>query len=376
MARFNACALVLAVLLPVPASATMGTIDVTPAATLLVPYFEVNLADVNGVTTLMTVVNTSSSPVLVRVTLWTNMAVPTRAFDVFLVGYDVQGINIRDILLGSDDAVRAAHLGQPSALFGGNCAGADFGDEVARGYVTVDSLNQVSSSAVFPGDPGYFVAGGVGFASNDNVLVGDFMLVDPANNFSQGDNAVHIEANGSYGSQGEYTFYGREVGGTGEDNREPLATTWAAGFVNGTTDYVVWRDTGVRGESFACGSLPSWSPISQELVVDFDTETNPQLSDPGDPVVVPFPIATGRVSVGGPQYPLTVGKAGWTYMNLNEAQALPGAPFGTIRQAWVLAITEDEALGRFSHGSAGVQLDNASQVPTAKQLEKRTGGLR
>src|SRR5262245_32657303 len=83
------------------ARAAIGTIDAVPAATLLLPYFEVDLGDPNGVTTLMSINNASATAVLAHVTVWSDLAVPTLAFNVYLTGYDVQTINIRDVLNGS-----------------------------------------------------------------------------------------------------------------------------------------------------------------------------------------------------------------------------------------------------------------------------------
>ena len=40
-------------------------------------------------------------PTLVRVVLWTDWGVPTLAFDVYLVGFDVQPINVRAIFAGN-----------------------------------------------------------------------------------------------------------------------------------------------------------------------------------------------------------------------------------------------------------------------------------
>src|SRR6185436_8654026 len=79
------------------AEARVGTIDNVPAATLLLPYFEVNLNDPNGITTLFTINNASATAVLAHVTLWSDLSVPTLAFNVYLTGYDVQSINVRDI---------------------------------------------------------------------------------------------------------------------------------------------------------------------------------------------------------------------------------------------------------------------------------------
>src|SRR5215813_8349189 len=72
-----------------------------PAATLLIPYFEVDLANSGGQSTLFSVNNASSKPVLSRVVLWTDWGVPTLAFDVYLTGYDVQTFNVRDLLNGN-----------------------------------------------------------------------------------------------------------------------------------------------------------------------------------------------------------------------------------------------------------------------------------
>ncbi|HSF39641.1 MAG TPA: hypothetical protein VLT87_07605, partial [Thermoanaerobaculia bacterium] len=82
------------------AIAEIGTIDDVPAATLLVPYFEVDLDDPNGVTTLFSVNNASASAVVAHITFWTDKSIPTLDFDVYLTGFDVQTINVRDIFNG------------------------------------------------------------------------------------------------------------------------------------------------------------------------------------------------------------------------------------------------------------------------------------
>src|SRR5688572_19756977 len=82
------------------AVAEIGTIDDVPAATLLLPYFEVDLNSTNGVTTLFSINNASAAAALAHVTVWTDLSVPVLDFDVYLTGYDVQTINMRDILNG------------------------------------------------------------------------------------------------------------------------------------------------------------------------------------------------------------------------------------------------------------------------------------
>src|SRR4051812_42311900 len=70
-----------------------------PAATLLLPYFDVdfNSPQTTARTTLFTIVNTTDLPQIAHVVLWTDWSFPALDFNIFLTGYDVQGINLYDI---------------------------------------------------------------------------------------------------------------------------------------------------------------------------------------------------------------------------------------------------------------------------------------
>jgi hypothetical protein len=95
-----AAVLTLLVVPAVPSRAAVCTLDNVPAATLLLPYFEVDTADPNGRTTLMAINNASARATLAHVVLWTDLGIPTLSFDIYLTGYDVQSINLRDIFAG------------------------------------------------------------------------------------------------------------------------------------------------------------------------------------------------------------------------------------------------------------------------------------
>jgi hypothetical protein len=387
------------------AVATICTIDDVPAATLLLPYFEVDLNNPNGINTLFSINNASATAVLAHVVLWSDLSVPTFDFNIYLTGYDVQTVSIRDIFNGtvprtasagqdpgdtishkgtfSQDINFASCTGQlpppalpssfishlQSSLTGGfssilgGCAGRVFGDNVARGYVTVDTVNNCTLR--FPGDAGYFVAGGSGDATNQNVLWGDYFYVEPDENFAQGETLVHIEAdavNPETSVPGEYTFYGRYVAWTAADNREPLSTNFAVRFINGGaftggTSHVVWRDSKVNQGAFKCGTLPAWYPLGQEQIVIFDEEENPEQPEtlpvspqpPGD-VINPFPAEANKTAVGGDDFPVTP-DFGWVYLNLNTSVAAAGAnppEDPAAAQAWVTAVISAE--GRFSVG--------------------------
>jgi hypothetical protein len=75
-------------------------ISTAPAATLLLPYFEVDFnASSQAVarTTLFTITNVSRYPQIAHVVLWTDFSYAALDFNIFLTGYDVQAINMYDI---------------------------------------------------------------------------------------------------------------------------------------------------------------------------------------------------------------------------------------------------------------------------------------
>jgi len=403
------------------ASAVICTVDDVPGATLLLPYFEVDLANTNGVTTLFSINNASATAVLAHVVVWSDLSVPVLDFNVYLTGYDVQSINMRDILAGNlpqtasagqdpTDAISpkgtfsqdinfascngqlptgalpasfVSHLqtaltGQFSNLLGG-CAGLAYGDNIARGYVTVDTVNNCTLR--FPGDLGYFGAGGSGDATNQNVLWGDYFYVNSATNRADGNALVHIEADASNPEtsvSGQYTFYGRYVNFTAVDNREPLATNFAVRFLNGGpfsggTNLIVWRDSKVRQGAFKCGTTPAWYPLGQEQIVIFDEQEHPQVPQtfpvspqPPQSGIIPFPAETQSTAVGGAAFPVPY-KFGWLFLNLNTTVAAAGSvppEDPAAAQAWVEAVMS--ALGRYSVGFDAIKLDSACTANHAR----------
>src|SRR5689334_10990641 len=74
-------------------------IGTTPAATLLLPYFEVDFKSPaqTARTTIFTITNTTDLPQIAHVVVWTDWSFPALDFNIFLTGYDVQGINLYDI---------------------------------------------------------------------------------------------------------------------------------------------------------------------------------------------------------------------------------------------------------------------------------------
>jgi hypothetical protein len=384
-----------------PAMALICTLDRVPAATLLVPYFQVDLKNKkgNGVDTLFSVDNASATAILVHTVIWSDLGVPVLNFNIYLTGYDLQTVDMRDVIDGflpqtasagqdptdkispkgplsqdinfasctgtnSGDTIdnpdlpptnlsptvvthlKNALTGNPSTLLSGNCAGFPHRDNIARGYVTMDTVN--NCTARFPGDTGYFAPGGTGDVTNQNVLNGEVVYLDGSGSARAG-TMVQIEAAPGVGvggstptnpattTSGRYTFYGRYDAWTADDNREPLVTSFDARFVshfkpssctkkkckpllNEQPQLLVWRDSKVNQGPFACGSMPPWEPLGQEGIVAFDDQEQPQTTG----TLLPFPLATQMVPIGGTEIPISI-TSGWIYLDLNTTVAAAGS---------------------------------------------------
>jgi hypothetical protein len=258
-------------------------------------------------------------------------------------------------------------------MFGGLCAARALGDNVARGYITVDTVSNCTTRK--PSDAGYFAAGGTGDATDENVLWGDYFYIDPVTGAAEGNPLVHIVADPTdveTTTPGAYTFYGRYVGWTAVDNRRPLATNFGVRYLDGGSfsggaNLVVWRDSKINQAPFACpvvdSSRPSWYRLGQELLVIFDEQE--QAAVPTSIAMSPqsgfspFPAATQRVVVGSADLPVPF-NFGWIYLDLNTTVTPAGAvppsdPAGA--QGWVAVKLIGSGL--FSVGYDAIQLDNA-----------------
>jgi len=395
------------------AHAIIGTIDVVPSATLLLPYFEVATAGpAAGVNTLFSINNASATAILAHVTVWSDQSIPVLDFDVYLTGYDIQTVNLFDVLIngnlprtasaGQDtnpqispkgpisqdinfascsgtlpytnpalNAAFRAHLlailqGNPSPTFG-TCYGSKTKDGILRGYVTVDTVN--ACNVLFPTQLATGYAADLTF---QNVLWGDYFYVNSAQNFAQGDTLVHIEACATCVL--DHTFYGRYAGGTGIDHREALPTTMGARYVNGGdftggTSFAIWREGGdqTSAVSYSCTRQgpAQWYPLPATQIGVFDEteqvetgENCPSGFDCGIEILIPNEAQRVRVSsTGGILTPFSFG---WVYLNLQWG---PLPAYGdNFAQMWLT--TEMDANGRFSVGFSGVQFDNANTPTT------------
>jgi hypothetical protein len=308
-----------------------------PAATLLLPYFEVDLQSSDGETTVFTVTNVSSLPQVARVTLWTDYAYPVLTFNIFLTGYDVQSINLYDVigrgLVAPDDgtgldhsrvgalsgdvvnsvpfdnplldeascidlpvAVAAVYRTRmqsalttgkaPSGGSSGACNTAGGVHSNAVGYATIDVVGNCGDRDAL--DPRYF-SEDIRF---DNVLVGDYMQFSRNARTSQGSPMVHIRAIPEGGSPRQRvdpafevsfprTFYDAYVKHAPRfDARQPLPSVFAARWIDGGagrfgTDFKIWREAHETGG--ACNRYPSANgDVKLVELVRFDEEENPE----------------------------------------------------------------------------------------------------
>ncbi len=360
------------------------------AATLLFPYFEVNLAAPDGTTTLLSIGNAHDEPALAHVVVWTDWGLPTIAFDLALDTGQVQSINLRARLAGQfpatgaglDDRLdapscsfpippppvdvaelRTRHTGQASP-FSGLCYGSGrLGPDVATGYLTVDVVRDCSAGAI-PGDPGYF-DDGMGLATNDNHLFGEFFLLEPGEDFAQGIPAVSVVADTDLFEVGgaQRTFYRRWVTETDADDRTPLSSRHRARFLDGggfggTTDLLVWTGgIGADAQPQECGNGPfEDTPWVATLGFTLRNQVGEIL---GQTDYTPSAV-TFRVEVGGDEIPLEPGNFGIVETSAILFGCFGSAPcIGDFHQTWIASLIR--ASGRFSVGVEATRLDDLCQ---------------
>jgi hypothetical protein len=376
-------------------------ISVAPAATLLLPYFEVDLGNAAGETTLFTITNVSQQPQIAHVTVWTDRSFPVLDFNIFLTGYDVQSINLFDVIsrgliapptgttsdsaegdrsldndTGNQNSVwtslncdrLAVNIREPllsdlkAALTTGRlpsggsaCAAVGNVHTNAIGYLTVDVAP--NCNIALPVDAAYYVTN----LLYDNVLIGDYQQVNSTQNFAQGNPMVHIRAVPEGGNPGVLTtnftrtFYSRYQSGGTADRRQPLPSTFAARWINGGstaffTSFKIWRE-GVTLNNPGCAVSGNASIAITEFV-RFDEEENPTTFTP-DEIISPTPPGgaslpeTSKVSSANGIFPPNPdgAVAGWMYMNLDSGTST-NPPAGIASQNWV--IISMSADGRYS----------------------------
>ncbi|MEZ5314564.1 MAG: hypothetical protein R2862_13475, partial [Thermoanaerobaculia bacterium] len=114
------------------AIAELCSIEAAPAATLLLPYFQVDLDNDAGVNTIFSINNASATAALTHVVVWSNMSVEVLDFNVYLTGYDMQTINLGLAL--KDGLLPITGNGEPESPVG------PFSDPDGNSYPGCDEL--------------------------------------------------------------------------------------------------------------------------------------------------------------------------------------------------------------------------------------------
>ncbi len=345
-----------------------------PAATLLLPYFEVDLntAPVYARTTLFSVINTTAVPRLVRATIWTDWAYPVYSFAASLTGYDAESFNLRDVL-----AARATPFEEVrSALTTGrisSCGTKHVGGTHtnAIGYVTIDLV--AKESGAMPNEAAYYDD-----LLYDNVLTGDWQIINPdpvKGNYASADPLVHIRAIPSGGPAGvvtqtnlPYTFYDRytphqDRDTTRMDRRQPLPATFGARYIQGgtgafNTDFYIWRE-GVIGNGASCSDYATNKGDAMRVLdeVRFDEHENPtmlvstvRILVPSIYVDLPAASSTTTSDIIFPPLSSSGDVSGWMYLNLTNSRTTRPS------QNWVVVSMAAE--GRYQTAFSATPLGN------------------
>jgi hypothetical protein len=349
-------------------------IAILPAATLLLPYFEVDFVapPATATTTLFSVTNVSNLPQIAHATIWTDWAYPVLDFNIFLTGYDVQTINLYDVIARGwiQPTTSNNPLGGPSpvgnrsvpnsanpniSLPGCNNLATEIGPGLtadiqsalttgvyptfcgstrvggthafAVGYLTIDVV--AVCSFTLPTSAAYYSE-----ILFDNVLTGDYQGVSRnplGGSYATGGSLVHIRAVPEGGAAGKvvatqlpYTFYDRytPAGSRTIDRRQPLPAAFAARYIqnnslNGfATRFKIWREGVTPGPSF-CGWALANAAIETADIIRFDEHENPTMRA-ATPCIIggcqylptTFPATSASDSSSTARFPLISGAAG------------------------------------------------------------------
>ena len=417
--------LVLLLLIPFGAARATGPYDdylcdiaVTPAATLLLPYFEVDLAAPapEARTTVFNVINVSAVPQIARATIWTDWAYPVMTFNIPLTGYDVEAVDIRDLILrgyrsGPSRILNPNHRGNDKLVNGfcatppetpiaalndvrallttgtgtesqASCLGADgraakLGSKhptnIAAGFVTIDLV--ANCDTTMPHQAKYYASD----LLYDNVLTGDFVALDPKGKggYASGSPFVHIRAVPAGGVAGSriatelpYTFYDRFTGNDVAvprkmDRRQPLPSAFATRWIQGghtqfQTQVTIWRESRA-GSDARCSEYASNSAMPVTQIVRFDENENATAtatSAIAGETAGSHSTAAGVFTTTSGFFPALAAYdvGGWFFLNLHNGGSAAYSAFGSEprgSQNWVNTTL-------FAEGRYGVEIMSAA----------------
>lgn len=388
------------------AHAAICAMDPHPAATLLLPYFEHDYgggctpssAHDHGAS--FTLHNASDQSQLGRITLWSTAGIPVLDFYLYLHARQSQRITLYDLLCEGSLPRTGSQLNRSEATFrsssanfsqcgsgfepdvpprydtnlsaarrdeirqaltGGNveaaggCYGPDHGDDIGRGYITVDDVEACAMQAV---DSAAYVQTTLGF---DNVWLGGWEQTGIAENVGAGGALIAIEAAppGTF-TEDMPTFYGRFDDFSAVDRREPLPSTWSTGFAQGgtparTAEWIVWRETPRLAPSpVLCGGASTGGELPLQAREQRGFDAGGQSQAPPQAPPAPIGLATQRIPAAALESTSQVafaGTLGLGYANLADGTADP-----RLGQAWLGALSYVPG----SHGdlTPGIALDS------------------
>lgn len=244
------------------ASAVTCTIDQRPAATLLVPYFQVSFdADghlistgIGARDTIVTIGNASSAPMIAHVSVYDRQSILRLDFNVALTGFDLQAMRISDIITGhlpntptdqdgdptGDVCQRAGGAVYPGGFlrvspasptvaattFDNSLATTEYSgtyfsiadalredcggdlEPLAIGYITIDHANYCNLSD--PTDPNYYYYNAIGMENN---LFGEIIFTSGEGLPTYALSTINLEADAAIGIASDFdltrTFYAR-----------------------------------------------------------------------------------------------------------------------------------------------------------------------
>jgi hypothetical protein len=199
-------------------------------------------------------------------------------------------------------------------------------------YATIDVVN--ACNGFFPDrDGGYWLAGG--YATDNNVIIGDDFYLNNTLNYSESTPAVSIEADTDWKSPTHVGFYTKQryaatnpilAGADQMDDHEPLGNAFAFNYITQspiTTSVVVWKnrhdiDT-VHNYVLACRPYIYYAWDENEKGLSRTTTTCPSGLCFGNPEPNVFPLETQMVAVTTSNFSGLPAANGWMLIVFDPA---------------------------------------------------------
>ena len=312
------------------ALANVCAFDTVPAATLLYPFVALDYNNpVDGLNTNIAVTNVSDQAQIVHWTIWTDRSEGIFDFNFVLSGYDVETMNMRDLLIAGDIPATGTSGG---LVVNGGFPFDDGPIDVVNGLLPDAESTSARSGDCRPGDPGY-----PAFTKTDDLPASTLLLFRQLLQQTQNASKTHDDCLGTVGPLESPTWF---------DSLDDSGPTWfyiTADVVQSCNlffpdldaaywDTEVFRDTDANvlmGDVLWTNNGARFSEADNAVHIEADADLGTVATGDGfgDPISFYYRYSTDRGNTPDNREPLPTAW-GFRYFGVGDAA------LGTYIRAW------------------------------------------